>query len=252
MLIGPVPPREQQQTIDLLYFEDHWAWIRDFSAFMSDGRRWRKKRTWCKRCLGSFLDAEMYGRHLNFCRRPDFVDTIWSMPEAPNNIIQFRNKRHQARIPFIIYFDFESVLKPVDVNDPLHRAGRQSVREQVHIPCAVGWKVVSTLPAHKFNMPYECLIQTDENEQPSLAVRFLTRLLEVEERLLEVLFDDQNLIWTPAEQLKHDNAILCYLCRREFDPVLAAHDQNWRKVRDHDHMTGLYRGAAHAICNLQV
>ena len=29
-----------------------------------------------------------------------------------------------------------------------------------------------------------------------------------------------------------------------------ANDKNYRKVRDHRHFTGRYRGAAHGICNL--
>ena len=30
-----------------------------------------------------------------------------------------------------------------------------------------------------------------------------------------------------------------------------AKDKNYRKVRDHCHFTGKYRGAAHSICNLR-
>jgi len=219
---------------------------------MADGKRCRKKRIWCKRCLGSFLLPLRYERHLKFCRRPDHVDTVWTMPEEPYNFITFRNKRHQARVPFVIYIDFESVLKPVAENDELHRAGRNTVREQEHIPCAVGIKVVSTLPKNKFNMPYEWISQEGEDEQPSLATKFLVRLLEIEQQLLEVLFDDQNLIWTPENQRTFDSETRCYLCKRDFDDALAVRDQIWQKVRDHDHMTGLYRGAAHGICNLQV
>ena len=31
----------------------------------------------------------------------------------------------------------------------------------------------------------------------------------------------------------------------------SANDKNYRKVRDHCHFTGKYRGAAHSICNLR-
>ena len=38
-----------------------------------------------------------------------------------------------------------------------------------------------------------------------------------------------------------DNAMVCHICDKEFD------DSNKRcKVRDHDHLTGRYGGAAHA------
>jgi len=42
---------------------------------------------------------------------------------------------------------------------------------------------------------------------------------------------------------------LCVYCHKGFTVF---GNVNFRKVRDHDHVTGLYRGAAHSICNLRV
>ena len=50
-----------------------------------------------------------------------------------------------------------------------------------------------------------------------------------------------------ADALKreHDAAEKCHICLKEFN------DPRNRKVRDHCHFTGLYRGAAHNNCNLK-
>ena len=48
---------------------------------------------------------------------------------------------------------------------------------------------------------------------------------------------------TVDDQTKHDNVRECYICHRKFT------EKNG-KVRDHDHISGKYRGAAHRTCNL--
>ena len=49
------------------------------------------------------------------------------------------------------------------------------------------------------------------------------------------------------EEIYHNKQKVCYICKKEFDTS----DRKHRKVRDHCHYTGKYRGAAHNICNLR-
>ena len=51
---------------------------------------------------------------------------------------------------------------------------------------------------------------------------------------------------TDVLQREHNEATQCHICFKPFDDP-----QNNRKVRDHCHYTGLYRGAAHNSCNLK-
>ena len=48
----------------------------------------------------------------------------------------------------------------------------------------------------------------------------------------------------------HQDATECYICRKNV-LIKSANDKNCRKVRDHRHFTGKYRGAAYSICNLK-
>ena len=50
---------------------------------------------------------------------------------------------------------------------------------------------------------------------------------------------------TDVLKREHDAAEKCHICLKEFN------DPRNRKVRDHCHYTGLYRGAAHNNCNLK-
>ena len=51
------------------------------------------------------------------------------------------------------------------------------------------------------------------------------------------------MIFTAKDQSAFENAKICWICRKEFGES--------KKVRDHCHFTGKFRGAAHNICNLQ-
>lgn len=46
------------------------------------------------------------------------------------------------------------------------------------------------------------------------------------------------------EQIAYDNAKCCHVCKKVFGTK-----KNHVKVRDHDHYTGEYKGAAHLISN---
>ena len=52
---------------------------------------------------------------------------------------------------------------------------------------------------------------------------------------------------TEEEKESYKNQKLCHICKKEF---CTNNNKEMRKVRDHCHYTGKYRGAAHSKCNL--
>ena len=50
---------------------------------------------------------------------------------------------------------------------------------------------------------------------------------------------------TTEEKIHYNKQEVCYICKKEFD------NNNKKKVRDHCHYAGKFRGAAHNICNLR-
>ena len=59
-------------------------------------------------------------------------------------------------------------------------------------------------------------------------------------------FKRQIIELTVEEQKGYDDAKYCHICKKVFGDK-----KKHRKVRDHNHYTGKYRGAAHSICNLR-
>ena len=64
-------------------------------------------------------------------------------------------------------------------------------------------------------------------------------------------FEKKNMFPLTKKRIKsHQNAKLCYICGKKILKKLSK-SINYRKVRDHCHYTGKYRGATHSICNLK-
>ena len=55
---------------------------------------------------------------------------------------------------------------------------------------------------------------------------------------------------THKQQKSYQNAKTCYICKENIEDKHAK-DKKHRKVRDHRHYIGEYRGAAHSICKLK-
>ena len=71
----------------------------------------------------------------------------------------------------------------------------------------------------------------------------------LKDRCIKFLFANNRMIFDVAAQALYAAADKCYLCDKPFG---AATDKKNCKVRDHDHITGKFRGAAHSRCNLQL
>ena len=57
------------------------------------------------------------------------------------------------------------------------------------------------------------------------------------------------MIYTRKDKEKFLESEECWICKKEFDTN--PKNENYKKVRDHCHFTGKFRGAAHNNCNLK-
>ena len=219
------------RQVDLLYWNNHYAWIKNFSSFMFDFKNTHKGKTfWCKRCLGHFCREESLILHKQYCSRENYDKVMYTLP--PEGVqLSFINQRYQQKIPFVVYADFECI------TESTNRQTAHSTFYQNHIPCSFGAKVVSTVDAFQF--PYITYYGAD------VCTRFLAYLREVEKKCLKFLYDPKRMIFSSLDAESFNIATQCYICKMPFD-------SRTDKVRDHDHLTGKYRGAAHMKCNFQL
>ena len=198
-----VSQKDYPKTLDLLYWDNHYAWIKNFSRFMGDRNKHNGKTFWCKRCLGHFQREQAFQTHKMYCRRIDFSEQIYIMPTEGSKI-KFKHYRYQASAPFVIYADFETINIPS--NDA---AGTKTIRYQKQVPCAVGYKVVS--PGNVSQYDYKYYIGADCDKW------FIRQMLEVEEELMERITADKVIHMDQNDWRRFNKATTCYLCHKPFD-----------------------------------
>ena len=146
-------------------------------------------------------------------------------------IIKFENYFKQTPVLFKIYADFECNLKKAQRNE-----GSYTEKYQDYIPCSFAYKIVCI--DDKFAKP--TIIYRGENA----AYEFIKAILEEYKYYKKITNKhfNKNLIMTEEEDL-FQKSYSCWICKKLID-------NDEEKVRDHCHITGKFRGAAHKSCNL--
>ena len=108
-----VSDKHYNRSVDLLYWQGHFALITNFERFLYDITRMRVKKWFCRKCFGHFMSEDALGRHHLFCNRPNFSNTIYTLP-PPGTTIKFMNVRFQQRMEFAMYADCDALCKADD------------------------------------------------------------------------------------------------------------------------------------------
>ena len=227
-----ISEKQYPKTVNLLYWDGHYAWIKNFDRLMFDLTKHKEPKHICMCCLSHFTTQDVLDQHSANCQNRGFSGTVYSMP-FPGTKLKFEHIRNQLPVPFKIVADTEAlVIKPDPNEDP-----EDPTFYQNHTPCAAGLKLISSVPEVK-----EAYWQfRGEN----CIVQFLEKLIEIEQTCLAYLFNPQRMIMNDEDVEAFNGAAECYICKGKFS-------QTNSKVRDHDHMSGKYRGAAHNSCNMQL
>ena len=140
--------------------------------------------------------------------------------------VKYSKGQYQLKMPFAMYADFESLLI---------KSSDEGVMN-VHIP--PGWCVKSEFAHGDINNPTKAYRGKDCVE------RFCKHIVSEAKRLYSSFPELPMKPLTKAQNREFSRARVCHICLSPFK-------LNERKVRDHCHYTGEYRGAAHSSCNLQ-
>ena len=146
--------------------------------------------------------------------------------------IKFENCFKQIPVSFKICTDFECNLKKVKCNK-----GYYTEKYQDHISCSFAYKIVCI--DNRFTKP--TIIYRGENA----AYEFIKTILEeykYYKKIIEEYFN-KNLIMSEEEEKLFQKSNNCWICKKFIN------NDNEEKVRDHCHITGKFRGAAHRKCN---
>ena len=212
----------------------HYTLVKNKSALITSQENNHKgKRHVCLNCFNSFNILESLNKHKEYCYKNKCVKI--DMPPQ-NTYLRFKNFRYSERAPFVIYADFESLIKPLDNCDPDPNKS-YTKKYQKHEPSGISYYIKS-LHESVFKSVKRTYTRT-KKEDPNAEDVFIKWLEEDVKTIANI--KGKEMIFT-EEDIKHfNNASDCWICGEEL-----GND----RIRDHCHYTGRYRGAAHNKCNL--
>ena len=105
------------EKINLMLIESgekqHYCWVKRESALLYDQSKNRNAKHYCMRCLTGFSRADLLVNHKKYCNGVNGRPTKIDMPEEGENILAFQNYQKQMKAPYVIYADFEALVKKI-------------------------------------------------------------------------------------------------------------------------------------------
>ena len=238
--------------------DSHYCLIKNFQSMMNSFHNTAGYK-YCENCLCGFRQQETLNKHAALCENTKGMKIQLPVSkinpvtgEAEKPVCTFRNINRQVKHPFALYFDFESF----QVAEGKVAEGKVAEDKKFKHK-ASGYSIYCTfnneLYTNDCNVAEGKVAETITTSN-NLVVNFVEQLKSLVK--LYAANNDRAMIPLSSEVLhQHNRANKCYICKKAFG-IYTTHknhpDYQRHKVRDHCHVTGKYRGAAHSCCNLQV
>ena len=235
----------------------------------------------CRRCLNSFRSDESLQKHREYCQNHDAVKV--EMPSEANKYLSFKNYNRKMRVPFVIYADFECFTESLDTSLPNDQKS-YTVKYQRHKPSGYCYYIkcfddnICQPILRKYTATF-----ANEDVEDKFIISLENDIRDIYNKYLKF---PRKMIFTVKDKIEYSKATTCHICdgkinvKRIVCQGKAAHSScgkkdsdvskvNWKelfseqicsicaksfkdeKVRDHCHLTGKFRGAAHKSCNLK-
>ena len=197
----------------------------------------------CRRCLYATRSAKMMETHERDCRGlcSDSPQPV-RMPSPQEAKVRFTAIEKQMPAPFAVYADFEALNVPVapQLDDKGKLKNTQALTE--HVGCS-GAYLITERRDGKVSV-YARADYVGKDPAGWLIHELQGHLKDIRKKIQKGKRPPQ---LTDEEEADFRAATTCHICSGAFDPSTSAKSA----VRDHDHLTGTFRGAAHSACNLQ-
>ncbi|XP_071444738.1 uncharacterized protein [Hetaerina americana] len=225
-----VVDRELDDHRDLLYLvgenTTHYCWIKNFNKLVGSQYSKHKHGVYvCKRCFSHFSLNEKLNEHHKDCIL-NFPSEI-ILPTDDDKWLQFTNFSNTTRVPFVVYADFECMLTKVEPLDN-HSNTKACQKHEVISFCML-------LVSSSGNM-----FEPELYRGPEAVQVFLQKLRETSLYVQGIYNNKTPITMTQEDISNFETARTCHICGKDLDSV---------PVRDHDHVSGKFRGAAHKSCN---
>ncbi|KAJ8913406.1 hypothetical protein NQ315_008799 [Exocentrus adspersus] len=191
----------------------------------------KHKKVYCERCLNHFTHPDALEKHMDDCKVLN--DAKMVLPKDHEATITFKNFRNKLKVPFVIYADLESIL--VTHEEP-NNENVKTEKYQKHVALSIAYYLQCAYD--------ETLSKFSRYTGKDCQVWFVKELEQIAYQLNGIFSNPLPMKTLSVDENKlYYSAKTCHICN---EPFIDFKD----KVRDHCHLTGLFRGAAHFSCNL--
>ena len=212
----------------------HYTAIKSLIRLLSrSNSKHHGKQHVCNNCLQSFTLESSRDEHQVYCEDNETIRV--EMPQK-GPTVEFCDGQNQFKVPFIMYADFESILKPIQGPNP---APTGSYTSEVTKHSSSGWCVYSKFVYGEVKDRLKLYRGKDCLE------KYCDYIRKEANRLYHMYPENPMDPLTPKQWKKYKKASRCHIC---FKPFI--HPKKGPKVHEHCHYTGRYRGPAHRNCNL--
>ena len=233
-------PVDRREKVVRLFFQktktnSHYCMIKSMSRLIANQVSSKQHKKYiCDFCLNAFGNEDLLLKHEDYCSKHDCVHTTF--PKPGENILKFKNYQNGIECPIKIFADFESFLKQIDKTH-----GKTKLYQQ-HVLSAFCLYVVSRVPGFEMD-PITYVKKGSED----VAKVFVEKLDKVTKKTYDRFKESAPMIFDDEAKKLFEEQIECCACGKPF-----GYGEGLRKVRDHCHYTGKFRGALHSKCNLRL
>ena len=251
-LTSIVLDEEQDKKLINLFLHDdnHYCVVKNLSRLVSSQHsKHKEKRHFCLRCHNGFNTPESLKAHQEMCLEQKTQTIVYA---NPGDTEKFRNYERLHDVPFVVYADFECLVKPLETEDKDPNKS-YTVQYQSHVPSGFCYTIKCM---DETVYPTKTVLKTISEKNEDMGKLFVETLSKDLKPIYEILKTPKPMVMSDSEKDLYAKTENCYACGTRFGTKRLNEKTKKKekviKCRDHCHITGKYRGAACDKCNLRM